>query len=1605
MPVDVYEILEQFRQEATSNRDLGDKFERLVASYFATDPIYADHYDQVWLWSEWPLRWGADTGIDIVARERQTSDYCAIQCKFNLPTHTLQKADIDSFFTASGKKFAAPPKDFQRFSSRLIVSTTDKWSKHAEEACIDQSPPVTRLRIRDLANSPVDWSHFDINRPAALSLRPKKQLMPHQKRALEEVATGFAAHDRGKLIMACGTGKTFTSLKISEVFVGSTGVALFLVPSISLLSQALREWTAESETPFHALAVCSDTKIGRHHEDMSVHDLAIPATTKAGRLFEAYESRKTDGKMIVVFSTYQSIDVISQAHKLGFPEFDLTVCDEAHRTTGVTLQGDDESHFIKVHSEEFIQSKRRLYMTATPRIFADATKNKAKEGEATLSSMDDETLYGPIFHRLGFGEAVGKGLLSDYKVVVLAVDEQQVSKALQNSLADANNDLNLEDAVKIVGCWNGLAKCILADKAKNEDAKPMQRAVAFARSIKDSKRLAQMFQQVVNEYTKDHTADQSDLLCEVAHVDGTFNVLVRNQHLEWLKSPIPSNVCRILSNARCLAEGVDVPALDAVLFLNPRDSVVDVVQSVGRVMRRSDDKKYGYVILPISIPAGMAPDKALKDNQRYEVVWQVLQALRAHDDRFNAVVNQIDLNKQRPDKIQVIGIGGGGDREYGTSKELTFTFLDLDIWRDAIYAKIVLKCGDRRYWEDWAKDVAKIAERHVSRISALVSEGSAAKEAFARFLSGLRENINPSIDDGEGIEMLSQHLITRPIFDALFETYRFTRSNPVSLAMQEILNILESQSIEKEVEALQGFYESVRQRVKGIDNATGRQKVIVELYDKFFKRAFPRLAERMGIVYTPVELVDFIIQSAESALRASFNASMTDRLVHILDPFTGTGTFVSRLLQSGLIQKDDLMRKYRDEIHANEIVLLAYYIAAVNIEETYHGLIGGDYQPFDGIVLTDTFQMGEENKSLKFGDAMFPENNKRVGDQERRDIRVIIGNPPYSVGQGSANDNNPNVQYEMLDKRIEETYSAASAANLKKSNYDSYSRAIRWASDRIKDQGVIGFVTNGSFIDANNLDGMRKTLANEFSAVYCFNLRGNQRTSGELSRQEGGKIFGSGSRTPVAITILVKNPANSGCVINYHDIGEYLSRDDKLKIIEEFKSIDNVPWVVIDPNERGDWINQRSPEFDKFLRMGDRGGGQQALFAVYSLGVSTNRDAWVYNFDEASLAGAVDRLITFYNAEVDRYQESCNSKPKSEWPNITSFLNCDPKLISWSDGLKSEAKRGHKYTLDCDRIVTSMYRPFTKMHLYFDRRLNERVLQMPRLFPTPQHHNIVLSVTGIGASKPFSALATDVVPNLHLHDSGQCFPLYWYESAEAVSKGSNVRLFDERIGHNVGGYVRRDAITDWALERFITQYSDGLITKEDVFYYIYGVLHSPSYRVKYASSLKKMLPQIPFVVQFWEYSRTGRELAYWHLNYETVEPYELAEESKGLALDSKVLYRVDKMMFAKTKKAVDKTAIIVNSRVHVHGIPVEAYEFIVNGKSAIQWLMERYAISVDKDSRIKNDPNDWSSDHRYIIDLLKRIVRVSVETVKLVGSLPEFVVVGPHLDGNVLVHQ
>ena len=1034
-----------------------------------------------------------------------------------------------------------------------------------------------------------------------------------------------------------------------------------------------------------------------------------------------------------------------------------------------------------------------------------------------------------------------------------------------------------------------------------------------------------------------------------------------------------------------------------MIFLNSRDSQVDVVQSVGRVMRKAEGKDYGYIILPIAVPAGESPEQALNDNAKYKVVWDVLRALRAHDERFEAKIEQLDLNRRSDDQIQAIAVTDWhGDSEGESSPDsvavpLNWAALGAD-WTDAIYAKIVDKVGERDYWENWARNVAEIASRQQARIQNLVTgSDERIRTEFGAFVGGLQDNLNPSITGKDAIEALSQHLITQPIFDALFDDYSFSANNPVSQVMQRMVDALEGTNVESERAELDAFYASVKRTVTGITDAAGKQTTIKRLYEKFFSGAFRDTSNRRGIVYTPNEVVDFILHSADDVLRSEFGTTLSNVGVHVLDPFTGTGTFIVRLLQSGLIKASDLVRKYRYELHANEIVLLAYYVAAVNIEETFHGIVAAargahaehyetdKYEPFPGIVLTDTFQSSEDDD--KYDDhGIFGDNNQRVKTQNALPITVIVGNPPYSARQENANDNNQNLKYPNLDQRIGATYAVRGTAGNKNSLYDSYIRAIRWASDRRKDRGIICYVSNGGFLDGNTADGLRKTLTDEFSSLYVFNLRGNTRTSGEQARKEGGQTFGPGSRATIAISLLVKNPdAAQRGVLHYRDIGDYLSREQKLALVAEYGSIDGVPWETIQPNDAGDWINQRNDMFGAFTPIGDKGDPRSSIFTLYSLGLATARDAWAYNTSLRELQSNILRTIDFYNAQVTAFVAS-----GQVIADLEAVVENNPTQFSWSSGDRNNAGKGRRYSMDVRSLTIGAYRPFNKQHVYFNKSLNARSYRLRQIYPWPEASNVGMHVNIGGTDLSFCTLMTSSLPDLNFFGAGgQFLPRYTYEP-----RSEQPSLFDDDEP-----YTRIDNITDEILTEYRTLYGSQT-TKDDIFYFVYGLLHSPGYRATYAADLKKMLPRIPKLAEaadFWAFTDAGRKLAELHLGYESVKPYPLTMTGPSASSGTGVDLRVQKMRFGGKAGAWDKSTIRYNDQVTLTGIPDETHEYLLGSRSALEWVLERYQVKTDKASGIRNDPNDWGLEHgdpEYILNLVKRIVTVSVETVAIVKVLP-----------------
>lgn len=924
-------------------------------------------------------------------------------------------------------------------------------------------------------------------------------------------------------------------------------------------------------------------------------------------------------------------------------------------------------------------------------------------------------------------------------------------------------------------------------------------------------------------------------------------------------------------------------------------------------------------------------------------------------------------------------------------EEATQGELNVDSLRElarSIQAQIVRKCGTKVYWGEWTRDVADVASARAEAIGRLVGSGKAS-DGFARFLQGLRDSLNSNYTETEAVSVLAQHEITRPIFESLFDNPEVVANNPIVKGMDRALDDLYEAGLERGFadSRLADLYDSVRTCAAQVVSDQARQNLIKEIYNDFFSIAFKDMAAELGIVYTPVEVVDAQLHMVQRALQRGFGMSLGDRGVHVLDGFAGTGTYMCRLIEDkSLIDDEALPYKYEHDLHSNEIVPLASMIMDVNIEQSYHSRMGGDYKPFPGALLTDTFQMSEADDPVDT--TMFAENTERVEQQLRLPIKVIVGNPPYRAGDIN-NTGNRNTKYPTLDMRIESTYVKNSDATLNNSLYDHYIRAFRWASDRIGDSGIVCFVSNGGWLTGAAGAGVRRCFKEEFNSIYVYNLRGNQRTQGEESRREGGKIFASGSRATIAITMLVKNP-NSGehGTIHYHDIGDYLTRDDKLRILRD--AVDHDPeWTTLDQDKYGDWLDQRDDSYLGFIPMGIQKGVKKlptGLFSTWSAGVKTQRDAWAYNFSKIAVTESMLNTIDFYNSCLSEYIAAGKDADSEQYRTQSPSIN-------WTRAFRQDFEHCKHKTADSKVVRIASYRPFCKQYLWFDRQTNDIPGLQPQLFPYRGAKNLEIIVSERGA------FITHDVPDLEVMHHGQCFPLYWYEEA----KPSDVPIaYNTLFGDDQGTlvfdksskgkqYVRHDAITDAGLKVFQEAYPEiPGITKEDIFYYVYGILHSREYRRRFGNNLAKELPRIPLAMDFPAFRDAGRKLAKLHLGYEKVKPWEVTETG-----DSTDPGRTMKMTYPRKvtdpetgKKVKDLTVLQVAENLTIEGIPPRAYEYVVNGKTAIGWLIDRYQVTTDKKSGIVNDPNEYSPDPRYIVDLVEKVIRVSVETVDIMNGLP-----------------
>ncbi len=1327
------EFLNLLQRDSSSEYDKGKRFEEIIRRALERHPIYRSRFTRVQSFRAWAYARGEkeqDTGIDIVA-EREDGACAAIQCKFYGRDAALYLDRIDRFIAASEPKHV--------FAERYFVWTGDDPSEPAKRR-MEQADPICTLISREkLASWEVNWLElYEDWQHSPVRYGKKHEPREDQEEAIEAVLNGFAEHDRGQLILPCGTGKTATTLWLAERQVGAGGRVLYLVPSIALISQSMREWARHRRLEHRYIAVCSDRSVGRLEEDRTLAELDIPATTTALAI-ERQLRKSAAEKLTVVFGTYQSLERIAEAQDYGAPAFDLVICDEAHRTTGVSAAVGEHSPFTLVHDETRIRAAKRLFTTATPRIYRPASKQRAKQEDLTLFSMDDTVAYGPEFHRMTFGAAISKKLLSDYKVSILCINRKRTAERLREIFSELEED-GIDDLARMIGCWDALADPEGALQTRKFSGaigeNPCTTALAFTNTIQNSKNLRALWEEYIPKY-RAYQEQEFDVVsdhllqAEVEHVDGTDSALVRHERLRWLEGVSDEHHydergrlrARILSNARCLTEGVDVPALDAILFTAPRKSTVDIVQAVGRVMRLAQNKRYGYIILPVVIDEGQQPEQILEDSA-FKMVWDVLSALRSHDNRLDAQVS-LNFRQKLEDRIFILNGSAEEAEDDDELPDATQPGLPVelaDIPPGLIYAKIIEKVGDREYLPKWASNVAAIYERLRERIAQAFEQGGVEEvdAGFQGFLDELKRTINPTLRAQQAIDLLAQHMLTGPVFDASFAESGFAQRNPVARALSQMVAGLERRyGVLQETRELRDFYEKVRTSFEGMEPAH-RREAMQSLYEEFFRKALSKEATRLGVVYTPAPLVDFLLRSADWALQEHFGMKLADEGVHVIDPFTGTGTFLARLIENEELLPDEaLTHKYHHELHANEILLLAYYIAAVNLSQAYEerGQAAGGAAEFPGLVWTDTFQLAERElqeaaagEKLKGLGGISVENDERILRQRQAPITVIVGNPPYRAGQRSQDDNNPNTRYELLEGRIADTYAARTSAKTKNYLYDHYKLAIRWATDRVGKQGVISFVTSASYIDGNSDDGFRASLLDEFSTVYVFHLRG----AALGGKAEGQNVFDI--KQPVALLLMVKDAQHVGpCEIRYIEMPDGLEREEKFTLMENIEHFGLAKTKQIIPDEQHYWINQSDPQFDNYFVIGNRevkaGKVQNAVFRLYSNGVVSALDAWIYNTDSELLRQRFSEMIDYYEEQLERYKEG-------EFDYETAIAPT-PKRIKWIYALRNRLKSKRSSSFSTGNIVISQYRPFFMQNFYYDSFYTHSTYQIPRMFPPP----------------------------------------------------------------------------------------------------------------------------------------------------------------------------------------------------------------------------------------------------------------------------------------------
>ncbi len=1420
----IEEIFDNYFQG--SRQQQGRTFEQFIHQVFTKHPgdWGRDRFENVWLWRDWPdnvdYRGRIDIGVDIVAKQTETygGGLVAVQAKYG--SSTVRKAEVDSFLGAS---------ESEKFKLRLIV-TTRSLTSNVQAQLENANPECQVITTQDIAGWFDDreslvgaLEQFDV-RPSHFVTK-RHELHDFQREAIKGIQAELEGKDRTKLILPCGTGKSFVALRTAEKLFGSGKTIAYLVPSLALVRQTIKEWSRhrDRDVPIEYIAVCSDKTVGRD-DGTSVIEMPIPVTTRPKKLAERLSKPVPGGAMRVVFCTYQSSDVLALALSLLERDgkkatLDLIIADEAHRTTGIednkqkkkklkhpdkeisslphASEIENTSPFLLLHSDTYLPARKRIYMTATPRVFTPTHRKKLEQRnfDGQSYSMDDVETYGDEAYRMSFAHAIKEGYLSDYEIVIIGGTQDDFEREVAGREIDVGGEqIDSETIIKLAGCWDALASPLSKGQHPelpigginlDQYGEPCRSALVFASRVKESKRIQKVWNDVIKWYSasdEEPSDGQTELLeLSVNHLDAKTPAFERDAQLDRLRQvhkDTAGNVCELLTNVRVLTEGVDVPSLDAVVFLQTRRSPIDVTQAVGRVMRRAPHKKIGYVIIPVVLQLQMswdwgdvkaAAEKTLRKSA-FEPVYEIIRALRSHDERLNYEIEAGAL----PVTFKLLPPLKRDDSVRDDLKDTIYA--DPEKFRQAIAEKfgslVIEECGDRHMYLQWGKHAAEISDKIETKINAHVDNNSAVEEHFNGFLVDLQKAVSPNINRTMAVSMLAHHIVTLPVFDEFFSQSHFADDNPVSAAIQKVLDAFEVEGMEyrAELEPLERPYQMMRTALhadelvdedqrcernleKIQDRDAKKLDILRQIYESFFRQAIPGQVKSMGIAYTPVEIVDFVLHSIEAICQKEFGKSISDKNVRILEPFAGTGTFLARLLNlrdndgNYLIREPDLSRKYRREFFGNELLLLPYYIANLNIEATKHqrqveeaGVADPSklsYEPFESLSLVDTLLLdpGSSSARLNLDSDDLEDNYKRVRRQGDADIEVLVTNPPWSSGKDDASEKASNILYQDIAKRVHQTYvqehtQLTGRAPGGNAGGNLYVKALRWGSDRILKQGqegvtsgprILAMVTPNSLSDATSLAGMRKVLRDEFTDIYVANLRGNAYKSGSEWELEGDKVFGSASRNGVQITFLVYDPKKDikkPATLRIAMVPDSRSLEQKFKWLEDLGDVYHEQFETIPVTPDHAWINLGNPEFNSLMPLCQKNTRAKLTNASASVatssvaGIKTNLDTYVYSWSREECANKAQALINTYNKTLDILQKPDNQQALDE---LTSTQNI--KSIKWTDALKKTLRKQIRLTFDEANIREVLYRPFVKIWLYEDWRILSAGKTAAALFP------------------------------------------------------------------------------------------------------------------------------------------------------------------------------------------------------------------------------------------------------------------------------------------------